>query len=228
VVQRIVLESVDSTNSWAKREPLLEPTCVIAKEQTGGRGRYGNQWLSPSSCNLYLTYAEPERFSLITYLQASALALQKAVASYGISAQIKWPNDLLVDGKKLAGILVEGTTKNDAPWAIVGIGLNVNMDKTHLRSLDRPATSLALCLDTPLSLQSVQESVLSELLSVLQTTDIEQRWKKECSWITGESITVRTSTQQITGIVKKVCPSGELLLKLEDGSIITLSQGEIL
>ena len=221
-----ILESVDSTNSWAKREPLSEPTCVIAREQTGGRGRYGNSWLSPKDTNLYLTYAEPLRFSLITYLQASALALQKAVASYGVSTQIKWPNDLLINGEKLAGILVEGTEKNNQPWASIGIGLNVNMDKEMLSSLDRSATSLFLCTGKTLSLQSVQEKVLSELLSALQSTDIEERWKKECSWIIGRKTTIQTSMKKITGTVEKIAPSGELLIRTE-GDLIQISQGEI-
>ena len=226
-MKKKILESVDSTNSWVKREPLSEPTCVIAREQTGGRGRYGNSWLSPKDTNLYLTYSEPLRFSLITYLQASALALQKAVASFGISAQIKWPNDLLINGEKLAGILVEGTSKENQPWAIVGIGLNVNMDKKMLSSLNRSATSLLLCTRKPLSLQSVQEKVLSELLSTLQSSDIEERWKEECSWIIGTKTTIQTSTKKITGTVEKISPSGELLLRTE-GGCIQISQGEIL
>jgi len=229
-----ILETVDSTNSWMKRKipALSEPFCVVAREQTLGRGRYQNNWISPRDSNLYFTYAEPRRFSLITYLQASALALQKVISSYGITSQIKWPNDLLVDGKKMAGILIEGTEKENEPWAVIGIGLNVNMDENLLASIGRPATSLRACFGKNVSLEKIRENVLSELLNTLTAAQndlsgYEKVWKEACSWIVGQQTTIRTSRENISGHIEDIHPSGELILRCKDGSHIRISQGEI-
>ena len=167
----IDLDTVDSTNSWAKKNIATfrddVPTVITAREQTNGRGRFGRPWLSPHGQNLYLTIVEKIRppLQLIHYSQATALAIAKALQAYTITAQIKWPNDLLVDGKKICGILVEEASKGKDSWVIVGIGLNVNMDPVHLESIDRLATSLQQLLDSPVTIEEVRHIIVDSVLS---------------------------------------------------------------
>ena len=139
-------DSLPSTNDWAKthlenlsREAL---TVITAVTQTQGRGRYGKRWISPPGENLYATFvffASTQDPAQITHLLAlSALQL---LQEKGITTQIKWPNDLLVNRKKIAGILCE-TVGNQG--IVIGIGLNVNMSLESLGLIDQPATSI-LC-----------------------------------------------------------------------------------
>lgn len=139
-------ESVTSTNDWAKAHvdsfPLKALTVVTAETQTQGRGRFGRRWASPTGENLYITFsffasaADPVEITHLLALTASQLLEEK-----GVNTQIKWPNDLLVKRKKIAGILCE--TVQDQ-WIIIGMGLNVNMPTESLAQIDQPATSL-LC-----------------------------------------------------------------------------------
>ena len=137
-------DSLPSTNDWAKthletlsREAL---TVITADNQTQGRGRYGKRWISPAGKNLYATlvfFAPTPDPVEITHLLA--LTTAQILQDKGITVQIKWPNDLLVNRKKIAGILCE--TAGDQ-GIVIGIGLNVNMPPESLALIDQPATSL--------------------------------------------------------------------------------------
>ena len=139
-------DSLPSTNDWAKihLETLSRAalTVITAVTQTQGRGRYGKRWISPAGENLYATFVfftptqDPVQITHLLALSTSELLQEK-----DITAQIKWPNDLLVNRKKIAGILCE--TVADQGIAI-GIGLNVNMPIESLALIDQPATSI-LC-----------------------------------------------------------------------------------
>ncbi len=137
-------ESLPSTNDWAKthlntlsREAL---TVISADTQTQGRGRYGKRWISPAGENLYATFVffapTPDPIE-ITHLLA--LITSQILQEQGITSQIKWPNDLLVNRKKIAGILCEAVGDQGV---VIGIGLNVNMPSESLILIDQPATSL--------------------------------------------------------------------------------------
>ncbi len=135
-------ETLPSTNDWAKAHLSSfsrEALHVISSDcQTSGRGRYGRKWISPRGSNLYATFvffsetAEPVAITRLLALTAAAL--------FPFECQLKWPNDLLVNGKKIAGILCE--TSSDA--IIIGIGINVHMTAEELAQIDQPATSLQL------------------------------------------------------------------------------------
>jgi biotin-(acetyl-CoA carboxylase) ligase len=99
------------------------------------------------------------------YSQATALAIAQVLRRYAIHATIKWPNDILVDGKKICGILVESTSRGDEPWVIVGIGLNVCMEGKLLASIDQPATSMQELLGTPIALEEVQHLIIDSVLA---------------------------------------------------------------
>lgn len=166
------LRVVDSTNNYAReaaealwREAGGDDTlvAVIADEQTAGRGQRGNSWHSHAGENLLLTmlvaprFLAPERQFLLS--QAVALAVRDTMMAYGIEASLKWPNDIYVADKKLAGILVELDCEADyISQAIIGVGLNVN--QTLFPPLERKPVSMRVLASRSFEVMSVAERLL--------------------------------------------------------------------
>src|SRR6185436_13745053 len=146
-IHYITLDSVDSTNNWVKSHLAdLKPlTCVTAEEQTAGRGRFKRHWISPRGENIYasLYLTVPLGSGYLPNLgQIMAFACAKVLRGLGLKALLKWPNDILIQDKKIAGVLTETVTKDDEIGVILGIGLNVNMSQESLNTIGVPATSL--------------------------------------------------------------------------------------
>ncbi len=148
-MQIISFDTIDSTQTWAKANSASFPkdhiTCILADEQTQGRGRYDRKWISPKGQNLYITFyfclpANTPQLSCLSHLIAISLA--NVLLELKLSPQIKWPNDLLLSHKKLAGVLCETSFQNKLVEIFLGIGINVNMSKELLATIDQPATSL--------------------------------------------------------------------------------------
>ena len=139
-MQLIELETVDSTNDEAKRRiesGLIESRTVItAREQSAGRGTRGRAWISPRDTGLYLTYVDPHPVSpapTTTLTMAAAVACSEALAAIGIEVGIRPVNDLVVEGRKLGGILTETVIRGGAVCAIiVGVGLNLRRDERQV------------------------------------------------------------------------------------------------
>ena len=158
----IRLEEVGSTNDYAKEiaDGVPEGTVVVAKRQRSGRGRKGRAWASPEG-GLWMTVVlkpkvGPEHYPKLVFV--GALAITDVLAKYGISARIKWPNDVLVAGKKIAGILVEGKLNS---FVLIGIGLNVN--NRIPRELEGAAVSMSDLLGAELDLAEVLQKLLAAL-----------------------------------------------------------------
>lgn len=142
-------KSINSTNTYAldNFDELSDFTAISADEQTQGRGRFERKWKSDSAENLYLSFVlKPEKKTFLANLtQYLAVVLTKIFANYGVYATIKWPNDVLVGGKKISGILCEAkTVKNQIVGVVLGVGINLNMSKDDIALIDKPATSLNL------------------------------------------------------------------------------------
>ena len=144
-------DSISSTNDWAKEQIAFfqrdKVTIVSADSQTSGRGQYGRSWLSSSKENIYISFcffiSEGQNDPLsLTHLMAIAVA--QLLEEEQLVPQIKWPNDVLIDGKKIAGILCETVPVENMIGVIIGVGLNVNMTAEMLALIGRPATSLAI------------------------------------------------------------------------------------
>lgn len=145
------LDTVDSTNTWARLHAReFDPhalTLVRAAEQTSGRGRFSRKWHSPKDKNLYVTFCfftPALRPDTPNISQVLILSVVDFLDSLGVKAAIKWPNDVVVGDKKIAGILAEAMPINDQYFIIAGLGLNINMEHDELINIDRPATSLFL------------------------------------------------------------------------------------
>lgn len=158
-------ETLESTNLTAGELALqdaAEGTVVLANEQTGGKGRMNRSWFSPADQNLYFSLLLRPDSTRLHYLPfMAALAIANTVASLGIDADLKWPNDVLVKGKKLSGILMQTSTeKNMLRHAVLGIGINVNV-RMFPPELDATATSVILELPEG---SAVRESILASVL----------------------------------------------------------------
>ncbi|MGH7301939.1 MAG: biotin--[acetyl-CoA-carboxylase] ligase [Candidatus Rokuibacteriota bacterium] len=169
-----LLGSVDSTNARCRtlaRAGAPEGTVVLAEEQSAGRGRRGRTWFSPSGLNLYASVLlrppigarELPLFSLL-----ASLALVDAFEEHGAQAGLKWPNDILVDGKKVAGTLVESSMRGEqVEYAVLGVGANLNVESEVLRAVLGPigafATSLAAVSGYPVDRNAFAAAFLNRL-----------------------------------------------------------------
>jgi BirA family biotin operon repressor/biotin-[acetyl-CoA-carboxylase] ligase len=145
------LPTVDSTHTWAKAHAhefdTDQLTLVTADVQTAGRGQFHRKWLSPAHQNIYASFCftYPLHRQEITYAaQLLSITGTKLLTSLQIKPRIKWPNDILINRKKIAGVLVETTPFDNHLSVISSIGLNVNMTADQLSQIGQPATSVLL------------------------------------------------------------------------------------
>ena len=148
-MKTIRLETTDSTNTYAKQNAVNfsvhDIVCITAEAQTAGRGRFGRPWVSPKGMNLYTTFVfrlPLETTHLKSLGQVMAASVARLLLNEQLHPQIKWPNDVLLSGKKLAGVLCETEFHRDFVQVFLGVGVNVNMDRGELETIDQPATSL--------------------------------------------------------------------------------------
>ena len=236
----VELDTIDSTNNWAKREKASfspdQPTFIVASGQTGGRGRGTNTWLSPKGQNLYMTAVEKVRRTLkvTDYALVALLAMRQLLYSFGVRSNVRWPNDLMIERdktfEKIGGVLVEGISVGSDPWIIVGIGLNVNMDEALLRSIGQPATSLHRLLPHPPTVHEVKQKAIEavcEHLALAQKNP--ELYRKEycaaCSWLIGADAVLQTPLEQLEGTIEGFTLDGYLRFTTGSASPITVPQG---
>ncbi len=168
-MELIFLEEVGSTNAYVKQHmsELSDSTVVYTSHQTDGRGRLSRKWIDTGENNIYMTFClKPscefqEIYSNLT--QYLSVVLCKTLEKYGVDSKIKWPNDVLVDGKKIAGILSETSMQGSSFKGIaLGIGVNLNTSQTLLDSIDKPATSLAVILNKEIDREKFLKTLTDE------------------------------------------------------------------
>jgi BirA family biotin operon repressor/biotin-[acetyl-CoA-carboxylase] ligase len=232
----IYVTSTHSTMDVARREAedgAPEGTVVIAEEQTAGRGRFGRPWVSPAGLNLYFTLILRPDIARLRYLSiATPLAVCLAVdAASVIRPMIKWPNDVIVGGKKLAGTLIESEMSGDeVRYALVGIGVNVNY-RVDDPSIAAIATSLLNEAATPVSREDLFAGLLNQfedLYGRLKRSrgDVLDWWRARLDTI-GRQVDVTFRGDTYSGVVKGVDAEGNLLLTRPDGDVMTLEAGEV-
>lgn len=172
--------TLGSTNSELLRRsaPLRGTEVLLAERQTGGRGRRGRQWASPLAANIYLSLSRAFAGGLSRMgglSLAAGVAVGEALRALGIAGVgLKWPNDLLVDGRKLGGLLVEGGGEFAGPArAVVGLGLNVRMPAAVAPAIGQPWTDLDTLAGMPVSRNAVVATLLSHLLPALEQFEDE-------------------------------------------------------
>jgi BirA family transcriptional regulator, biotin operon repressor / biotin---[acetyl-CoA-carboxylase] ligase len=231
---------IDSTNAAALKlaaDGAEHGTVVVAEEQTAGRGRLGRVWFSEKSSGIYTSILlrpplSPAVAPVLTLM--TGLAAQKAVSTVtGLAVDIRWPNDLLVNGKKVCGILTEMSAEVDRLHAVVlGIGINVN-HSTMPAELEEIATSLRMEAHRGISRVQVLVTLLREierhyqLLLKSGTKAITERWEAASSFAHGKRIRVVTAAGGALATTTGVEPSGALKVQFDDGRQESLVAGEV-
>jgi BirA family biotin operon repressor/biotin-[acetyl-CoA-carboxylase] ligase len=222
-------EEVGSTSDVAHRlslEGAEHGETVIAEHQTAGRGRRGRTWVSPPGKNLYLSIIlrpelPPQRAPELTFV--AALAVAETLAEANVPARIKWPNDLEVEGKKIAGILTELHAEPDRVHAvIVGIGVNLNLEEKDLPPELRPiATSARIVRGAPVPRALFTAALLARLEHWYDRHAEEgfepicDRWRELTSTL-DRAVRVKTGGREFEGIAQDVDESGALMVAVGD------------
>jgi len=209
-------------------------TVVVAESQSGGRGREGRTWQSPKG-GLYLSVLlrpQSERASLIPL--AAGVAVAEAVLGFGVRAELKWPNDVLVSGRKLAGILAEASSgASGVEWVVLGIGVNVAIDPLALpEALRDAATSLVACGVRDARPAEVAAATLARLAvwyDALRAApaQVVAAWRAQAVPWWGALVEVRTAGGERRGRLAAIDEEGALLLETADGERIRLVSGEV-
>ena len=238
-----ILDEVASTNTYLMQQKgIAHATCVAAHIQTKGKGRRGRSWISQLGASL--TFSLIWRFScgaagLSGLSLAVGVALIRAFNSLGVNnVQLKWPNDVLVfdeikHGKKLAGILIELQGDLEGPSAaVIGVGINLNLPKSVLQSIDQPAIDLAHANAEKINQSKLLGTILKHLADVLSSFESRGFIGLQTEWLSHHAyqnkqvkMLLPNGTEQI-GIVKNVADDGILLVETALG-LQRFSAGEI-
>ncbi len=238
----VFLESVDSTNSLSMEladKGSQEGTVVIADSQKKGKGRLGRTWVSPPGVNIHMSIImrpkmEPKDATLLTIMAAVACvtALRRATE---LQVTIKWPNDLMVSGKKVGGILTEMKSDPDRIiFAVLGIGINVNMDMKELPPDVRPiATSIKQETGEGQSRTLLIAEILKEIehwykvLHKMGRAPLLDEWRVLTSTL-GREVRVTVGEEAFTGMAEAIDEEGMLILRLPSGALKKIIAGDLI
>lgn len=238
----VCLKETESTNQVAFKmaeEGAREGTVVIADAQSAGKGRLGRVWLSPAGVNLYCSVVlrpsiAPVAACQLTFL--SVVAVARAIESCTtLKPLIKWPNDILIDGKKVAGLLNEMNAETEkVNFVVLGIGVNLNVRMSDLGEgvLRHPATSLLEAGGVEVNRAEFTRVLLRELDRLYDRFLAEGEGPVRAEWlersaIRGRSVRVSQVNREFTGVVQGVDSFGALLVKLADGTVETVLSGDV-
>ncbi|MGD9589859.1 MAG: biotin--[acetyl-CoA-carboxylase] ligase [Pyrinomonadaceae bacterium] len=258
----LTFDTIDSTNTEALKQARLgaeEGLCIVARQQTAGRGRHGRTWVSEPDSGLYFSIVlrpkvETQFLPLITLM--TGVAVHDTLQEFGIDADIKWVNDLHVDGRKICGILAETTDTPKGLAVIVGIGINITGGNASVNERgDRAATSIAEQLSVPAEAAGGALSVplavaggltkppstselaasltkyLTYFYDILHSDDgpatIIDEWRKRSTYFSGKPVRVVVDKDTIEGITDGLEPNGALRIKRADGSVSIVQAGDV-
>jgi BirA family biotin operon repressor/biotin-[acetyl-CoA-carboxylase] ligase len=227
--------SLPSTNDVAKqkaRQGAKEGTVIVAEEQTAGRGRIKRRWLSPRGSIALSMILYPPLAYLPSLIMVASLAVARSIEQVtNLKAKIKWPNDVLVNDKKICGILVESDVRgNKVDYAVIGIGLNVNLKLSEFPQIAPMATSLSRELGREVSRREVIRSLLAEAeklyLALAAGDSVFKEWRDNLVTL-GQKVQVSSGAVTYRGIAESVAPDGSLLLRQPDGSLLKIVAGDV-
>ncbi len=226
---------LDSTNDTARQEAqngAPEGTVVVADEQIAGKGRIKRVWLTPrGNIALSIIFYPPVAFLPCLIMLASLAVSRSIEAVTGLKPQIKWPNDVLINGKKVCGILSESDVRgNTVAHAVVGIGINMNLNPADFPGIAATATSLAAELGKDVSRLELIRRLLIEADRLYQDLPsgeaIYQEWHARLVTL-GRRVQVKSGADMLYGIAESVDKDGSLLLRHADGSSTRIVAGDV-
>jgi BirA family biotin operon repressor/biotin-[acetyl-CoA-carboxylase] ligase len=236
-----VFEQTTSTNDVIEklaRDGAKEGAVVFAESQTQGRGRLGRKWISPARKGLWFSVLlrpglSPQAATQLTV--AAATAVRQAIEGQtGLKAEIKWPNDVLLAGKKVAGILTELSAELDRiKYVLVGIGVDVNLNSSDFApELRSQATSLKIELGKPVLRVDLAAAILRELDSAYarvlagEFNVIADEWEKHCTTL-GQRLVINLGERRVCGLAESLGEDGALLLRTEHGHLERIIGGDV-
>lgn len=252
----VYLPEVDSTNRVAMqiaRKGSEEGVLVLTDSQVAGKGRQGRRWVDFSGCNAISSIVLHPLFPPYLLVMIASLAVVDAIAEVcGVTATIKWPNDVLIGDRKVSGILIETSRDQIGRMvAIMGIGVNVNTHVTAVSEIDTPAeemmlTSIATTLETACGHRVSREAFIASLIRYIEapyivlqeealaptthertaSRSLWERWRNRLSTL-GRTVQVRQGDTIVDGIAEDVDDNGELLLRRHSGEQISITWGDI-
>lgn len=214
------------------KQGVSEGTVIIAGEQTGGRGRLRRAWVSPPGNIALSIILYPDLTGLPYLIMIASLAVAYSIESVtDLKTQIKWPNDILIDGKKVGGILIENEVKgNRVVYSIVGIGINVDLKTNDYPGIATSATSLKTGRGKNDLRLKIIRSLLTEFdrlyLKLPDGRSIYEAWRDSLVTL-GKRVRAVSNTQTIDGFAESVDETGALNLRLDDGSITRVIAGDV-
>ncbi len=240
LLQRVeILLECPSTNQYlleCLEQNQLKNCVVLAETQTQGRGRRGRYWVSPFASNVYMSLlwhldisiAEMAGLSLVV-----AISVAKALQKFEIkNVKLKWPNDVYVDGQKLAGVLLELRGESNSPChTVIGMGVNVNMPKNAASQIDQQWVDMQSLLKTNVNRNEVAAMILNELIPCLQQfnekgfVSFVSQWE-QFDLLAGHTINIEGHMHLSEGIARGVDKQGALLVE-SNGGINPLYSGEV-
>jgi BirA family transcriptional regulator, biotin operon repressor / biotin---[acetyl-CoA-carboxylase] ligase len=237
VVGRNILfyRTLPSTMDFAKKlahEGIPEGVVVLCDEQTEGRGRQGRKWLATPSSSILMsvvfrpTLKELPQLNMLASL-AIVLTIDKAA---GVKSTVKWPNDVLVDGRKVAGILMENVFEGDVlQAAILGVGFNISLDVSAYPEIATIATSLSAEARKDFGRDEVMRILLEEMDSLYQgvkrNQDVYRQWLPYVETL-GKTVSIKSGQSVEEGLAQSINTDGSITLRRSDGTVVTIATGE--
>lgn len=234
-----VVGSTASTNADLMSLAAAEDTDVVAgsvritTDQTGGRGRHGRAWTAPAGSSVAISAAVAvgryaDRLGWMSLLAGVAVA--RAVDALGLRAVLKWPNDVLIDGKKVCGILSEYAPGPDGGVAVIGIGINTDMTEDQLPV--PTATSLGIATGAPVDVHTVMGNVLAELDALLygwpdDIVALAAAYRDRCDTIGRRVRLVAPGDRDVIGTAVDVDSDGRVIVETSAGERIVATAGDV-
>jgi BirA family biotin operon repressor/biotin-[acetyl-CoA-carboxylase] ligase len=225
-----VFDTLPSTNSYLMQNmgAKTHGTCVVTNLQTSGRGRRGREWQASLGASL--------TFSLLWRFQCGAAALSGLSLAVGVAlirslhelgateAKLKWPNDILINQKKLAGILIELQGDMEGPsTAVIGVGINLQLPESVLQKIDQPATDLHQTLAHTINSNALMATLLKHLVDVLLTfektgfDELRDEWTAHHAYHQQPVRMLMPDGSEVTGVVQAISENGSLMIETTNG-----------
>lgn len=225
-----ILADVDSTNLYLMRKAAkgaASGTVCLAEQQSAGRGRRGRSWVSPDGCNIYLSLLwrfAPDTAQAAGLSIAMGVAVARTIIELGINdIQLKWPNDVLWRGHKLAGILIDMAMQTSgAHYAVIGVGLNVAMPLQQATNIDQPWVDIQSISGQPVERNRCAGLLIEKLLFALHEFQcsglaaFQQEWTA-LDALAGKQVNLQTHSETIFGIAQGIDADGSFKILTESG-----------
>jgi BirA family biotin operon repressor/biotin-[acetyl-CoA-carboxylase] ligase len=242
----LTYDTIDSTNTEALKQARSgadEGLCIVAREQTAGRGRHGRVWVSESDAGLFFSIIlrpklEPRFLPLITL--ACGVAVHDTLKEFGLSPDIKWVNDILVNEKKISGILAETTETAKGLAVVVGIGINIRTSNfppeisdtaTSIEEASARSNGHSRPVPSPEQLSQVLSNYLVHFYEVLSGENgpagIIEEWRKRSTYFSDKQVRVTMENATLEGITDGMQENGALRVRQTDGNIAIIQAGDV-